>query len=283
MGKKAKEFACGRLPESSSTFEEERPKTSHNEDKNLLPEIKLTVEEEAQDEEDRIKAEYMEARERMAREIIAIEMKEKLAQEATSKEREAKEIVLKEMVPKKRVILEKAVKENMTEIVSKDEKISETSTAEFTPSSEDPDDDDYDREGEYVGRDIDIDENESPPQTTESKSKELNMNQNNKDAEEEEKAQTSKASPRDVTEEAAVPSDFDHLHHPRLEEERKPDYKESPVSKELAVLLSTVKNQYMTMLARMQAPSYSLRIQGEVKVNIFSVCDCVYFSFTNLS
>ena len=113
VGKRTKEFTCGRPPESSSTSTvEERPKISHHENKNLLAEFKLAVEEEARDNEDRIKAEYMEARERMAREIIAIEMKEKLAQEATTNEREAKEIVVREMVPKKRVILEKAVKEN---------------------------------------------------------------------------------------------------------------------------------------------------------------------------
>ena len=263
MAKKAKEFACGRPPESSSTSTaEERPKISHHENKNLLPEIKLVVEEEAQNDEDRIKAEYMEARERMAREIIAIEMREKLAKEATSKEREENEIVVKNIVPKKRVILEKTVKENITEIVSKDEKISVTSTAEFTPSSEEPEDDD--RKEEYVGRDEDVIVDESPPNTTASRNEDLDIDENHKDIEGEEKAQTSKASPRDAIEEAAAPSDFDHLHPQRLEEERKPDYKESPVSKELAVLLSTVKDQYMTMLARMQAPSYSLRIQGEV-------------------
>merc|ERR1719341_585198 len=205
----------------------------------------------------------MEARERMAREIIAIEMREKLAKEATSKEREENEIVVKNIVPKKRVILEKTVKENITEIASKHEKISVTSTAEFTPSSEEPEEDD--RKEEYVGRDEDVIVNESPPQTITSKNEDLDIDQSNKDKEGEEKAQTSKASPRDAIEEAAAPSDFDHLHPPRVEVERKPDYKESPVAKELAVLLSTVKDQYMTMLARMQAPSYSMRIQGELR------------------
>ena len=262
MAKKPKEFACGRPPEPSSTYTaEEGPKTSHHDNKNLLPEIKLVVEEEAQVDEDRIKAEYMEARERMAREIIAIEMKEKLAKEATSREKEAIEIVSQEVVPKKRVILEKAVKKSETEI-SKDEKISVTSAAEFTPSSEEPDDEDP--EEEDIGGDEDIIVNETAPHSTSSKNEDLNIDQNIKDLEGEEKAQTSKASPRDLTEEPAVPLDFNHLHHGVVEEERKPDYKESPVAKELAVLLSTVKDQYMTMLARMQAPSYSMRIQGEV-------------------
>ena len=105
---------------------------------------------------------------------------------------------------------------------------------------------------------------EAAPQSTASKNEDLDLNQNMKDLDGEEKAQTSKASPRDLTEEPAAPSDFNHLHHGVVEEERKPDYKESPVAKELTVLLSTVKDQYMTMLARMQAPSYSIRIQGEV-------------------
>ena len=228
----------------------------------------MFVEEEGQDDEDRIKAEYMEARERMAREIIAIEMKEKLAKEATSKEKEANEIVTQEVVPKKRVILEKVVKKSETEI-SKDEKNSVTSTAEFTPSSEEPD---YEDPGEEdIGRDEDINiiVDEAAPQSTASKNEDLDINQNMKDLDGEEKAQTSKASPRDLTEE---PSDFNHLHHEVVEEERKPDYKESPVAKELAVLLSTVKDQYMTMLARMQAPSYSMRIQGEVHITIQIFC-----------
>merc|ERR1719458_1407858 len=163
------------------------------------------------------------------------------------------------------------VKENITEIVSKDAKISVTSTAEFTPSSEEPEEDD--RKEEYVGRDEDVIVNESPPKTTASRNEDLDIDQSNKDVEGEEKAQTSKASPRDAIEEAAAPSDFDHLHPQRLEEERKPDYEESPVSKELAVLLSTVKDQYMTMLARMQAPSYALRIQGELAVLLSTVKD----------
>ena len=263
MAKKPKEFACGgRPPEPTSTSTaEEGPKTSQHDNKDLLPEIKLNVEEEAENDEDRIKAEYMEARERMAREIIAIEMKEKLAKEATSKEREANDVVTKEVVPKKRVMLEKAVKENTSEIVSKNEKISETSAAEFTPSSEDPDEEGL--EDEDIVRDEDFIVNEYIQQNTASKN-DLDTDQIIKDKEGEEKAQTSKASPRDVTEDPAAALDFDHLHHQRPEEERKPDYKESPVAKELAVLLSTVKDQYMTMLARMQAPSYSLRIQGEV-------------------
>ena len=131
VAKKAKEFVSGRPPESSSTLtvEEEKPKTSQHENKNLLPEIKSVVEEEEdpQDDEDRIKADYMEARERMAREIIAIEMKERLAKEATLREKtedtmkEANKISVREVF-KNRVILETAVKEDKTEIGSNEEK-----------------------------------------------------------------------------------------------------------------------------------------------------------------
>ena len=237
-------------------------------------------EEDPQDDEDRIKADYMEARERMAREIIAIEMKERLAKEATLREKtedtmkEANKISVKEVF-KNRIILETTVKEDKTEIGSNDEK--NPSSAQFTHSSEEPEDEDL--EDEDVVRDENLFVNRFT-ETTKSKNEDLKMDKNAKESEGEEKAQTSKASPRDVTEEAAVPSDFDHLHHPRLEEERKPDYKESPVSKELAVLLSTVKDQYMTMLARMQAPSYSLRIQGEVYflcVSIVLTCNSPSF------
>ena len=286
MAKKAKEFVCGRPPESSSTLtvEEEKPKTSQHENKNLLPEIKLVVEEEEdpQDDEDRIKADYMEARERMAREIIAIEMKERLAKEATLREKtedtmkEANKISVKEVF-KNRVILETAVKEDKTEIGSNGEK--NPLSVQFTHSSEEPEDEDL--EDKDVVRDENLFANRYT-ETTKSKNEDLEMDKNTKESEGEEKAQTSKASPRDVSEEAAPPSDFD-LHHNHLHEERRPDYEESPVSKELAVLLSTVKDQYMTMLARMQAPSYTLRIQGEVHNSL--LCDLIVFeklfSFTH--
>ena len=126
---------------------------------------------------------------------------------------------------------------------------------------------DEDLEDEDVVRDENLFVNRFT-ETTKSKNEDLEMDKNTKESEGEEKAQTSKASPRDVSDEAVPPSDFD-LHHNHLHEERRPDYEESPVSKELAVLLSTVKDQYMTMLARMQAPSYTLRIQGEVHSSYF--------------
>ena len=154
--------------------------------------------------------------------------------------------------------METAVKEDKTEIGSNEEK--NPSSAQFTHSSEEPEDEDL--EDEDVVRDENLFVNRFT-ETTKSKNEDLKMDKNTKESEGEEKAQTSKASPRDVSEEAAPPSDFD-LHHNHLHEERRPDYEESPVSKELSVLLSTVKDQYMTMLARMQAPSYTLRIQGEV-------------------
>ena len=227
--------------EDEEVDEEERPKESQIEDRDLLPEISLVVKEEAEDDEDRVKAEYMEARERMAREIIAMEMKEKLAKEAmVAKEKELK----KEVVPRKRVVLEKAVREN----------ISENDTREqLVPAEE-----------EVAETNEDIVAKEPEPQTTAVKREPLDIEENSEERADEEKAQTSKASPRDSTEQQ---SDFDNVH---LEEDmemeaRRPDYKESRVAKELAVLLSNVKDQYMMMLTRMQAPSYSLRIQGEVQ------------------
>ena len=239
---------------STPAAEEERPKESQIEDRDLLPEISLVVKEEAEDDEDRVKAEYMEARERMAREIIAMEMKEKLAKEAmVAKEKELK----KEVVPRKRVVLEKVVKENISENDTREQLVPAASVAKFLSSSED--------HGEEVaGTDEDIVAKEPETQTTAVKREPLDIEENSEERADEEKAQTSKASPRDSTEQQ---SDFDNVH---LEEDmemeaRRPDYKESRVAKELAVLLSNVKDQYMMMLTRMQAPSYSLRIQGEVQ------------------
>ena len=242
---------------STPAAEEERPKESQIENRDLLPEISLVVKEEAEDDEDRVKAEYMEARERMAREIIAMEMKEKLAKEAmVAKEKELK----KEVVPRKRVVLEKAVTENISENDTREQLVPAASVAKFISSSVDP-------EEEVAGTDEDIVAKEPEPQTTAVKREPLDIEENSEaraDEADEEKAQTSKASPRDSTEQQ---SDFDNVH---LEEDmemeaRRPDYKESRVAKELAVLLSNVKDQYMMMLTRMQAPSYSLRIQGEVQ------------------
>ena len=240
---------------STPAAEEERPKESQIENRDLLPEISLVVKEEAEDDEDRVKAEYMEARERMAREIIAMEMKEKLAKEAmVAKEKELK----KEVMPRKRVVLEKAVKENISENDTREQLVPAASVAKFISSSGDP------AEEEVAGTDEDIVAKEPEPQTTAVKREPLDIEENSEERADEEKAQTSKASPRDSTEQQ---SDFDNVH---LEEDmemeaRRPDYKESRVAKELAVLLSNVKDQYMMMLTRMQAPSYSLRIQGEVQ------------------
>ena len=237
---------------STPAAEEERPKESQIEDRDLLPEISLVVKEEAEDDEDRVKAEYMEARERMAREIIAMEMKEKLAKEAmVAKEKELK----KEVLPRKRVVLEKAVRENISENDTREQLVPAASVAKFIASSV---------EEEVAGIDEDIVAKEPEPQTTAVKREPLDIEENSEERADEEKAQTSKASPRDSTEQQ---SDFDNVH---LEEDmemeaRRPDYKESRVAKELAVLLSNVKDQYMMMLTRMQAPSYSLRIQGEVQ------------------
>ena len=240
---------------SPPAAEEERPKEGQIENRDHLPEINLVVKEEAGDDEDRVKAEYMEARERMAREIIAMEMKEKLAKEAmvAAKEKELK----KEVVPRKRVVLEKAVKENISENGTSEQLVPAASVAKFISSSED-------HEEEVAGTDEDIVAKEPEPQTTAVKREPLDIEENSEERADEEKAQTSKASPRDSTEQQ---SDFDNVH---LEEDmemeaRRPDYKESRVAKELAVLLSNVKDQYMMMLSRMQAPSYSLRIQGEVQ------------------
>ena len=240
---------------STPAAEEERPKEGQIEDRDHLPEINLVVKEEAGDDEDRVKAEYMEARERMAREIIAMEMKEKLAKEAmvAAKEKELK----KEVVPRKRVVLEKAVKENISENGTSEQLVPAASVAKFISSSED-------HEEEVAGTDEDIVAKEPEPQTTAVKREPWDIEENSEERADEEKAQTSKASPRDSTEQQ---SDFDNVH---LEEDmemeaRRPDYKESRVAKELAVLLSNVKDQYMMMLSRMQAPSYSLRIQGEVQ------------------
>ena len=248
---------------STPAAEEERPKESQIENRDLLPEISLVVKEEAEDDEDRVKAEYMEARERMAREIIAMEMKEKLAKEAmVAKEKELK----KEVVPRKRVVLEKAVKENISENDTREQLVPAASVAKFISSSGDP------AEEEVAGTDEDIVAKEPEPQTTAVKREPLDIEENSEERADEEKAQTSKASPRDSTEQQ---SDFDNVH---LEEDmemdtRRPDYKESRVAKELAVLLSNVKDQYMMMLTRMQAPSYSLRIQGEVQNR---ECFCVF-------
>ena len=239
---------------STPAAEEERPKESQIENRDLLPEISLVVKEEAEDDEDRVKAEYMEARERMAREIIAMEMKEKLAKEAmVAKEKELK----KEVVPRKRLVLEKVVKENISENGTREQLVPAASVAKFISSSVDP-------EEEVAGTDEDIVAKEPETQTTAVKREPLDIEENSEERADEEKAQTSKASPRDSTEQQ---SDFDNVH---LEEDmemeaRRPDYKESRVAKELAVLLSNVKDQYMMMLTRMQAPSYSLRIQGEVQ------------------
>ena len=248
---------------STPAAEEERPKESQIENRDLLPEISLVVKEEAEDDEDRVKAEYMEARERMAREIIAMEMKEKLAKEAmVAKEKELK----KEVMPRKRVVLEKAVKENISENDTREQLVPAASVAKFISSSGDP------AEEEVAGTDEDIVAKEPETQTTAVKREPLDIEENSEERADEEKAQTSKASPRDSTEQQ---SDFDNVH---LEEDmemetRRPDYKESRVAKELAVLLSNVKDQYMMMLARMQAPSYSLRIQGEVQNR---ECFCVF-------
>ena len=248
---------------STPAAEEERPKESQIENRDLLPEISLVVKEAAEDDEDRVKVEYMEARERMAREIIAMEMKEKLAKEAmVAKEKEFK----KEVVPRKRVVLEKAVKENISENDTREQLVPAASVAKFISSSGDP------AEEEVAGTDEDIVAKEPEPQTTAVKREPLDIEENSEERADEEKAQTSKASPRDSTEQQ---SDFDNVH---LEEDmemeaRRPDYKESRVAKELAVLLSNVKDQYMMMLARMQAPSYSLRIQGEVQNR---ECFCVF-------
>ena len=248
---------------STPAAEEERPKESQIENRDPLPEISLVVKEEAEDDEDRVKAEYMEARERMAREIIAMEMKEKLAKEAmVAKEKELK----KEVVPRKRVVLEKAVKENISENDTREQLVPAASVAKFISSSGDP------AEEEVAGTDEDIVAKEPEPQTTAVKREPLDIEENSEERADEEKAQTSKASPRDSTEQQ---SDFDNVH---LEEDmemeaRRPDYKESRVAKELAVLLSNVKDQYMMMLTRMQAPSYSLRIQGEVQNR---ECFCVF-------
>ena len=247
---------------STPAAEEERPKESQIENRDLLPEISLVVKEEAEDDEDRVKAEYMEARERMAREIIAMEMKEKLAKEAmVAKEKELK----KEVMPRKRVVLEKVVKENISENDTREQLVPAASVAKFISSLEDP-------EEEVAGTDEDIVAKEPEPQTTAVKREPLDIEENSEERADEEKAQTSKASPRDSTEQQ---SDFDNVH---LEEDmemeaRRPDYKESRVAKELAVLLSNVKDQYMMMLTRMQAPSYSLRIQGEVQNR---ECFCVF-------
>ena len=246
---------------STPAAEEERPKESQIENRDLLPEISLVVKEEAEDDEDRVKAEYMEARERMAREIIAMEMKEKLAKEAmVAKEKELK----KEVVPRKRVVLEKAVKENISENDTREQLVPAASVAKFISSLEDP-------EEEVAGTDEDIVAKEPETQTTAVKREPLDIEENSEERADEEKAQTSKASPRDSTEQQ---SDFDNVH---LEEDmemeaRRPDYKESRVAKELAVLLSNVKDQYMMMLTRMQAPSYSLRIQGEVQRKRMFLC-----------
>ena len=248
---------------STPAAEEERPKESQIENRDLLPEISLVVKEEAEDDEDRVKVEYMEARERMAREIIAMEMKEKLAKEAmVAKEKELK----KEVMPRKRVVLEKAVKENISENDTREQLVPAASVAKFISSSGDP------AEEEVAGTDEDIVAKEPEPQTTAVKREPLDIEENSEERADEEKAQTSKASPRDSTEQQ---SDFDNVH---LEEDmemeaRRPDYKESRVAKELAVLLSNVKDQYMMMLTRMQAPSYSLRIQGEVQ-RCFHSCSC---------
>ena len=248
---------------STPAAEEERPKESQIENRDLLPEISLVVKEEAENDEDRVKAEYMEARERMAREIIAMEMKEKLAKEAmVAKEKELK----KEVMPRKRVVLDKAVKENISENDTREQLVPAAPVAKFISSSRDP-------AGEEVaGTDEDIVAKEPEPQTTAVKREPLDIEENSEERADEEKAQTSKASPRDSTEQQ---SDFDNVH---LEEDmemeaRRPDYKESRVAKELAVLLSNVKDQYMMMLTRMQAPSYSLRIQGEVQNR---QCFCVF-------